>query len=134
MNQIIASVLFLLLTSTCYAQNFQFTGTPSVKVSEGGSERNAERLSSAMSLSAQSRIREVDGKFFWESRGNKQLVKIESGAFITFIAPDGSGYVKIINSSLKDAASLMSSTEKNFDYTEHLILGLRTVTYYGKVN
>jgi hypothetical protein len=29
------------------------------------------------------------------------------------------------------AASLMSPTEKQFDYVEHLLFGLRSITYYG---
>lgn len=66
-------------------------------------------------------------------RGNKQLVKIENGAFKTLIAPDGSCYVRIINPMMKDAASLMSNTEKTYDYIEHLVLGLRSVTYYGNI-
>jgi hypothetical protein len=47
------------------------------------------------------------------------------------VATDGSGYVRIINPALKKAASLMSPTEERFDYVEHLIIGLRSLTYYG---
>jgi hypothetical protein len=52
---------------------------------------------------------------------------------LIFLAVDGSGYVRLIKPSLKDAASAMSATEKTYDYMEHLLLGLRTITYYGKL-
>ena len=132
MKKIISLLVFCFFTNLCNAQSFSFTGIPSVKVTEGGTERNAEKIESAKALSVACVVKEIDGKFFWETRGNKPLLKIESGAFIIFIAVDGSGYVRLIKPSLKEAASQMSNTEKNFDYIEHLILGLRSVTYYGK--
>jgi hypothetical protein len=120
-------------TNLCSAQSFSFTGLPSVKISEGGVERFAEKIEPSKAQNISCVIREVDGKFFWVSRENKQLVKIDArGVFLIFLAVDGSGYIRIIKSELKDAASLMSATEKSFDYIEHLLLGLRSVTYYGK--
>jgi hypothetical protein len=130
--KLIIVFVFYLCANLCNAQSFSFTGIPSVKVTEGGTERNAEKIEQAKALSVACVIKEIDGKFFWETRGNKPLLKIESGAFIIFIAVDGSGYIRLIKPSLKEAASQMSNTEKNFDYIEHLILGLRSVTYYGK--
>jgi hypothetical protein len=125
--------IFSLFTNLCNAQSFSFTGLPSVKISEGGVERIAEKIEPTKAQNISCVIKEVDGKFFWVSRENKQLVKIDArGAFLIFLAVDGSGYIRMIKPELKDAASLMSATEKSFDYIEHLLLGLRTVTYYGK--
>jgi hypothetical protein len=124
--------VFCFFTNFCNAQSFSFSGIPSVKVTEGGNERNAEKIEKSKALSVACIVKEIDGKFYWETRGNKPLLKIDSGAFILFLAVDGSGYVRLIKPSLKDAASAMSNTEKTFDYVEHLILGLRSVTYYGK--
>ena len=122
--------VFCCITNFCNAQSF--TGIPSVKVSEGGIERNAEKIEQSKALSVACIVKEIDGKFFWETRGNKPLLKTESNAFTTFLAADGSGYIRIIKPSAKDALSVMSNIEKNFDYVEHLTLGLRSVTYYGK--
>ncbi len=132
-HKIIFVFIVCLLTNLCNAQSFSFTGIPSVKISEGGVERIAERIEPSKVQYISCVIRELDGKFFWVSRENKQLVKIDTrGAFLIFLAVDGSGYIRLIKPELKDAASLMSATEKSFDYIEHLLLGLRTVTYYGK--
>jgi hypothetical protein len=90
-------------------------------------EVNANRLTTYFT--------QVDGKFIWTSRENKPLVKIDTGgAFLMFLAVDGSGYIRLIKPNFKNAASVMSSTEKSFDYIEHLLMGLRTVTYYGMAN
>jgi len=132
MHKFLYLFVFSFFTNFCNAQSFSFTGIPSVKVSEGGVERNIEKIEKSKALSVACIIKEIDGKFYWETRGNKPLVKIDSGAFIIFLAVDGSGYVRLIKPSLKEAASGMSTTEKNFDYVEHLTLGLRAVTYYGK--
>lgn len=56
---------------------------------------------------------------------------LHSGAFITFVATAGSGYVRIILSDFKEAASLTDETEKKYDYVEHMLIGSRSVTYYG---
>lgn len=81
-------------------------------MSEGGTERLPETLAR-------------------EKAVNMACVISEIGAFITFLAADGSGYVRIIKPALKGAASQMSPTEKTFDYVEHLLMGLRSITYYG---
>jgi len=133
MYKFMSVFVFCLITNLCNAQSFSFTGIPSIKVTEGGIERNAEKVEQSKATSIACIIKEIDGKFFWVSRENKQLVKIDTrGAFLIFLAIDGSGYIRIIKPEFKDAASLMSTTEKSFDYLEHLLLGLRTITYYGK--
>jgi hypothetical protein len=134
MHKFISVFVFCLFTNFCNAQSFLFIGIPSIKVTEGGIERNAEKIEQSKASSVACVVKEIDGKFFWETRGNKPLLKTESNAFITFLAVDGSGYVRLIKPSLKEAASAISNTEKNFDYVEHLTLGLRSVTYYGKAN
>lgn len=108
-----------------------FKGRPSVKISEGGIERLPEQMSDDRAINLECVISEISGRYYWASRENKELVRVESGAFVTFIALDGSGYVRIVKPSMKSGASLLSETEKRFDYVEHALTGLRSVTYYG---
>ena len=133
MHKFIIVFVFCFFANFCNAQSFMFTGIPSVKVIEGGIERNSENLVQARAKDALCVITEIDGKFFWASRDNKQLVKFDTGgAFLIFLAVDGSGYIRLIKSNQKEAAAAMSDTEREYDYIEHLLLGLRTITYYGK--
>jgi hypothetical protein len=109
------------------------SGVPSVKVSEGGLTRTPETVQRSEAANLVCVISEIDGKYYWASRENKPLVRIEAGAFVTYVALDGSGYVRQLLPSYKRSASMLSSTEETFDYVEHLLSGLRSITYYGTV-
>ncbi len=124
-----AAILILPLASIA---GTVFSGSPIQKISEAGTERVAEQIPSGRASSISCVINENTGKYYWATRGNKEMFRLSSGAFITYVAVDGSGYVRVIDPSAKQAAELMSPTEAKFDYVEHLLLGLRSVTYYGK--
>ena len=135
MSKFLLAAAIFLCSNICNAQVLSFVGVPAVRISEGGVERFAEKLEQSKSMELACVVKEIDGKFIWASRENKPLVKIDTGgAFIIYVAVDGSGYIRQIKPNFKNAASLMSSTEKSFDYIEHLLLGLRTITYYGMAN
>ena len=135
MSKFLLAAAIFLCSNICNAQVLSFVGVPAVRISEGGVERFAEKLEQSKSMELACVVKEIDGKFIWASRENKPLVKIDTGgAFVMFVAVDGSGYIRLIKPNFKNAASVMSSTEKSFDYIEHLLLGLRTVTYYGMAN
>ena len=127
-------LVFCLLTasvSSFAAEQIVFTGIPKTKISEGGKERLPEQISADIAIGLKCTITEIDGKFYWTTRENLELDRIQSGAYITFLAQNGSGYVRIIDPTMKEAASLAGGAEAEFDYVEHLLLGLRSVTYYG---
>ena len=109
-----------------------FVGTPIVKISEAGIERFVEPIDQNLAPKLSLIISKISGKYYWATRENKELMRRVSGRFIAFVAEDGSGYVRITDPTAKSAASLMSPTEATFDYKEHLLLGLRSVTYFGK--
>jgi len=131
MKQLITAFFWFVLTIAAQAQSTTFTGLPTVKITEGGVERSAEKLDRATASTLFCVINEKDGKFYWETRGNKPLLKIDSNAFVIYVAVDGSGYVRVLKPEFKQAAASISATEKNYDYVEHMLLGLRTITYYG---
>lgn len=126
--------LMCVLLSPVYAQDVEdviFSGSPILKISEGGANRVVEDLRGDKATEAECVIVKVGDKYFWKTRNNVEMVRIQSGAFITFVATSGSGYVRIIPSDFKEAASLTDETEKKYDYVEHMLIGLRSVTYYG---
>jgi hypothetical protein len=132
MKGLLAAVLLTLAATHVHGQaHTDFSGIPSVKISEGGLERSPETVDRAKAANLACVISEIGGKYYWASRENKLMVRHEGGAFVTYVAVDGAGYVRTILPSLKAAASLMSPTEERFDYVEHVVLGLRSVTYYG---
>ena len=130
---ILGFVVLLLLTSTVFAkEEVVFTGIPTIKISEGGSSRIPQKISGAKSVEYKCTITMIDDKYYWATRENVEFVPVSNGAFITFIAMNGSGYVRIIKPGMKEIAALMDVTEKEYDYVEHMILGLKSVTYYGQ--
>jgi len=132
MKGLLALAILTLLSTQAFAQaRTVFSGIPSVKISEGGLERLPETIERNKAVNLACVISEIGGQYYWASRENKQMLRNEGGAFVTYVALDGAGYVRTILPSLKAAASLMSPTEERFDYVEHVVLGLRSVTYYG---
>ena len=132
---ILGLVVLLLCTSSVFAkEEVVFTGIPSIKISEAGSSRVPQKISDSKSMEYKCTITMIDDKYYWATRENLELVPVSSRAFITFIAMNGSGYVRIIKPGMKEIASLMDETEKEYDYVEHLLLGLKSVTYYGRSN
>jgi len=130
---ILGFVVLLLLTSTVFAkEEVVFTGIPTIKISEAGSSRIPQKISGAKSIEYKCTITMIDDKYYWATRENVELVPLSSGAYITFIAMNGSGYVRIIQPGMKKIVAQMDVTEKEYDYVEHLLIGLKSVTYYGQ--
>src|SRR5262245_17350453 len=93
-----------------------FKGIPSIKISEGGNERKPEAIPRDRAVNLECVISRIGEDYYWASRENVPMVRIESGAFITFVAVNGSGYVRMIDPDMKKAAALMGETEAQFDY------------------
>ena len=127
-----ASLVLGLNTASAQSSVTVFKGRPTVKVSEGGVERTPEQIPRDRGINLECVISQIGTSYYWASRENVELVRIDtSGAFITFLAVNGAGYVKVVKPEWKALAALAGPTEEHFDYVEHLVLGLRSVTYYG---
>ncbi len=132
MKKLIILLSVITFISPIYAQEeIVFTGIPIIKINEGGISRNPEKLSGTKANEFKCTITKMDDKYLWATRENVELVPITSGAYTTFLASNGAGYVRVINPKMKEIVSLIDETGKNFDYVEHLLLGLKTITYYG---
>lgn len=132
----VAAAVILLMLSLSADPSAQsqtvFAGVPSMKISEGGTERLPVTLTRLQAANVHCVISKIGDDYYWASRENKPLVLIEGTAFNTFVAADGSGYIRVILPHMKKSASLMGGAEAAFDYVEHLLIGLSSVTYYGE--
>jgi len=131
MIKILFAAFFLISSSAIAESQTVFKGIPSIKISEAGASRKPEKLKRKEAVNLSCVISKIGNDYYWASRENTPLTRTESGSFITYTASNGSGYIRVIKSGGKKTASLMSETEKKFDYVEHLLLGLRTITYFG---
>jgi len=133
MRIVTTALLAALLGSSAAGQSgtTAFAGNPAVKVSEGGVERLVEDLPRDRAVNLACVISRIGDSYYWASRENVELLRVDAGAFVTFIALNGSGYVRVTLPEARTAAAAMGPTEGRFDYVEHLLIGLRSVTYYG---
>jgi len=114
-----------------HKEEIVFSGLPNMKISEAGISRVVEEITGDKAIEYKCTITKIKDKYYWTTRENKEMVPVMRGAYITFIAVNGSGYVRVIRPEMKKAVSLLDDTVKSFDYVEHLLLGLKSVTYYG---
>ncbi|MBA4374111.1 MAG: hypothetical protein C0402_14775 [Thermodesulfovibrio sp.] len=137
MRKIILSVIFLMVAFPLYAEGAViFTGNPEIKISEGGVARLPQNLNKEKASNFKCTITKVDDKYYWASRDNIELIPFSSGAFITYWAVNGSGYVRIVKPEMKKEikfGAVAGDPEEKFDYVEHLLLGLKSITYYGQM-
>jgi hypothetical protein len=122
-NHLILTVLLIILSTphNVFAEESQLiiNGRPFFKI-EGHSDGAVEqKLSKAKGHEYRVIISKIGNKYFWITRDRKELVPVQSGAYLRFISLGGSGYIKV---------SLLDNT-----YMEHIHLGLSNITYWGKV-
>jgi hypothetical protein len=119
------------LTASPHAQeNVVFHGRPSIKISEGGLERVPIDLSRELADTAESIITQEDGKFYWAPRRHIEMGAVRNGPFVTYVALNRTGHVRLFDRNVEINA-LVTPAEEQFNYVEHILLGLRSVTYYG---
>lgn len=108
-----------------------FKGRPVFKISEAGVDRVPAAVPREAAVNLECVVSQIGGSYYWASRENKPLVRIDAPNFITYMAVDGSGYIRVVKPDRKALASLLDEAAEAYDYVEHLLLGLRSVTYYG---
>lgn len=137
MKKTILTFILLIIATPVFAKEMIiFAGVPEIKISEGGINRVTENITKDKTYKFKCTITKIDDKYYWTSRENVELIPIASGAFITYWAANGSGYVRVVKPEMKEEVkkigAIAGDTEEKFDYVEHMLLGLKSVTYYGK--
>jgi hypothetical protein len=110
-----------------------FEGTPNVKVevAEGTSETTRLRPERAKELTV--RITKTATGYAWSSRNNVPMTRTESGAYVTYMATTGAGYVRVLSPAMRKALEALpkEKRDKEFTYMEHMTHQLGSVTYFG---
>lgn len=110
-----------------------FEGRPLKKVESSFELTSSHNLNADESFEYSVRVVERQGKYYWASRGMRELIRSESGAYITFHAADGSGYVRVGNPMLLDLRDQLPEEQrrKEIGYVEHLLSQFSSITYFG---
>jgi len=103
--------------------------SPTIKVESGEARTTRFVLSKKEQMEYRVTLVRREGRYYWASRENRELVHSAAGAFHYFIAPGGAGYVKVLDTRLLPES--MRSSGPRFQYMEHLSIMLGTITYWG---
>jgi len=87
MKKFVITLFILTIAATVHAQsNVTFKGLPLVKISEGGVSRVSENIKRDNAVNLKCIISKISGSYYWTSRENVKLLRIDSIAFSTFVA------------------------------------------------
>ena len=125
MNLRILIALLLLVPCAAFADELIFSGTPNVRIDSDGATSNTHELSANASHQYTCRIVKNGRKYLWASRGNRELIRSDSGDFTYYVSPEGTGYVKVFTGKRNPDVKL------RFDYLESFSTELKTLTYWG---
>jgi hypothetical protein len=132
---LVSSLICLAPAVAAYSQTTVFVGTPSLKITEEGSARQVDKLTEKEARDYRLVITQDGDRYLWASRKNIVLIQVVSGSYVTFVATNGSGYIRTYAPHMFEALSQMSLEDQKseqFHYVEHLTVMLGSVTYYGK--
>jgi len=118
----------LLVAAPAFAQ-VVLDAKPTVKVESGEGATSRLLLSEPDRTKHRVTITRRDGRYFWTSREDRELLHHGSGAFHYFIEPGGGGYIKVFDT--RTLPESMRDPGPRFRYMEHLTLWLGTITYWG---
>jgi hypothetical protein len=108
------------------AQDVVFRGTPTVRVLSTTERDDRQQLSGDTAQKAECVIVQRGNKYYWRSRGDAPLNRVDLRGFTYFLHPQGLGFVKVLTGSRKEIGAPA-------DYIESYTQGFETITYWGRV-
>jgi hypothetical protein len=120
-------IAVFLCTAFALAQDVVvFRGTPHVRVYATAENETREKLDGEAADKSECVIVQRGKKYFWASRNNSPVNRIDGSQFTYFVHTEGAGYVKIFTGERKPGATV--------EYLESITQGLDLITYWGRVN
>ena len=131
------AIVLALLVTFCFhkvslSENLVLNGLPIWKVSSSFEDTNRVILTESEQNEFRLLITGNNGKYYWASRGNRELTLKISGAIYIFIDPMGGGYIEILDTDIVPEFS--KTGNRRFVYKEHLRNFLTNITYWGFAN
>jgi hypothetical protein len=95
-------------------------GVPTVRVDTTKEGAKRRQLSGEEAAQSALKIKVVDGKYYWESRGNRPLTVTSSGEY-TYLATEPGQYVRL------------RKLDDKIEYLEHVDKAWESVTFWGEL-
>jgi len=116
------TVCFLALSAL--AADEVFRGAPTVRVFTSIEKESREKLDPESAKKNECVIVQRGKKYYWASRENAEMLRVDAPQFTYFIHVGGSGYVKVLTGSRK-------ASNAPADYIENIVRGFEVITYWG---
>ena len=121
------TLLAILLTAgLCHAQEVAFRGQPQVRFDSDGTTTKEHDLSQEGAEKYECKIVGKGKRYYWASRGNRELIRTDAGDYTYYVSPEGTGYVKIYTGKKNP------NVKMPYDYLEHFSSEMKVYTYWGK--
>ena len=115
-----------LLAVSAFAQDVVFRGTPKVRVYATPEKDERQQLDQATAYKNECVIVQRGKKYYWASRDNAELMRVDAPQFTYFVHTGGGGYVKVLTGSRKE-------TNAPAYYIENVTSGFDVITSWGTV-
>lgn len=127
-------LVLALTSSTAFAAELEFEGTPSIKVEVVEGITQTAPVASQRARDLAVRVIKTPTGYAWASRNNVPLLRSESGAYVNYVATTGAGYVRVLNPAMRNAIESLpkDQRDKDFLYMEHMVNRLGSITYFGR--
>jgi hypothetical protein len=119
-------IALLLCAFASFADDVVFRGTPSVRLFASIDSETREKLDAEAAKKSECVIVLRKNKYYWASRDNAQMTRIDAPQFTYFVHQGGAGYVKVFTGE-RNAAKAPA------DYIENITNGFEVITYWGRV-
>jgi hypothetical protein len=117
-------LVLCLCTAALFGQDVIFRGTPTLRVTSGIERDERQKVEGEEARKGECLIVRKGKKYFWASRQNAPLNRIETENFTYFVHTGGSGYVKVFTGD-------RASANLPVDYVEHISQSFNVITYWG---
>lgn len=119
------AIAFLLCVIAAWADGEVFRGRPSVRLFSNADNETREKLDGETAEKNECVIVAKGKKYYWASRDNGLMNRIDAPQYTYFVHAGGAGYVKIYTGARKEDAPV--------EYVESLTQGFEVITYWGRV-
>jgi len=124
MRNVVLGVIALLAGANAAAADTEFEGTPETRVEVTLGATTSEAVPRAEREKRRVVITREGDQYFWASRNNTPLYKLDSGDYVTYVAATGVGYVRVL--------SARKAIGRKVTYMEHLTVQMGSITYFGR--
>ena len=124
MKLVIALFLF---SFTLAAQEVVFRGTPNLRVFATVEKDERQKLDGDTARQNECVVVRRGRKYFWASRNNVELTRVDAPQFTYFVHTGGAGYIKVLTGERK-------AMNAPADYIENINRGFEVITYWGRVS